>query len=335
MKFFGVLCVIVGVIMLLAPLAAVSVKSPVRENGTETESVAEETVLTSAVSSDTPGDTISVFMTDKNETEVLDMRQYIIGTVAAEMPASYEKEALKAQALAAVTFAVYRKQQGGDPDMDGADISDNSSSHQGYMSREQMEEKWGEAFDTYYAKIENAVNEVLDKIITCDGKPIMAAYHAISCGKTESAKVLWGADVPYLRSVSSEWDKESARYKTEVRFSVSELEKLLSSEKSEFTDEDRAKGVKIKDVSDSGTVLRCEIFSVDMTGAKARNLLSLRSPVFDAVYSDGEYVFTVYGYGHGIGMSQNGANCMAKEGRTYEEIIAHYYSGTEISERQK
>lgn len=330
MKLYGVLCVVVAIIMLLAPLASISFEKEPTENVTESSSAAEKTEKT-----DNPSDdTISVFMTADSETEVMDMRDYIIGAVSAEVPASYHKEAIKAQALAAVTFAEYRKKNGSNENIGGADISDDSSVHQGYMTKAQMQEKWGDAFDTYYQKISDAVDEVLDKIIIYDGEPIMAAYHAISSGKTESAANVWGEDVAYLQTVDSRWDKDSSRYSSEVIYSASELRKLLENVSGADFRSDESDWIKIKSTSDAGTVLEAEVCGVEMTGMEMRKLLSLRSPVFETEYTDGEFVFTVSGYGHGVGMSQNGADSMAQEGYTYDEIIAHYYPGAVIESRK-
>lgn len=333
MKLYGILFVIVGIVMLLAPIAAIPFETGNEKNETEAHTEAEETVKTDAVEKGNAEDTISVFMTADNETEVMDMRDYIIGSVSAEVPASYNEEAIKAQALAAVTFAEYRKKNAGEENIGGADISDDSSRHQGYMSKEEMQEKWGDAFDIYYEKIADCVDEVLGKVITYDGEPIMAAYHAISSGKTESAKNMWGKDIEYLRSVDSSWDKDSTRYSSEVVLTAQELAKKVSSIENADFNENEENWIKIKSVSDSGTVLEAEICGVEMTGMEIRNLLSLRSPSFDVEYNDGEFVFSVSGYGHGVGMSQNGANCMAQNGKTYEEIIAHYYPGTVIEDR--
>lgn len=330
MKLYGVLCVVVAIIMLLAPLASISFEKETAENVTESSSAAKKTEKT-----DNPSDdTISVFMTADSETEVMDMRDYIIGAVSAEVPASYHKEAIKAQALAAVTFAEYRKKNGSNENIGGADISDDSSVHQGYMTKAQMQEKWGDAFDAYYQKISDAVDEVLDKIIIYDGEPIMAAYHAISSGKTESAANVWGEDVAYLQTVDSRWDKDSSRYSSEVIYSASELRKLLENVSGADFRSDESDWIKIKSTSDAGTVLEAEVCGVEMTGMEMRKLLSLRSPVFETEYTDGDFVFTVSGYGHGVGMSQNGADSMAQEGYTYDEIIAHYYPGAVIESRK-
>lgn len=335
MKLYGVLCVIVGIIMLLAPMAAIPFGGVTAEEKTteaQSVSVPEETIKTDNTEKKEE-DTISVFMTSVNETEVMDMRDYIIGAVSAEVPASYDEEAIKAQALAAVTFAEYRKKNGGDEDIQGADVSDDSSRHQGYMTKDEMQEKWGEAFETYYEKVSEAVDEVLGKVITFDGEPIMAAYHAISPGKTESAQNMWGKDIEYLRSVDSEWDKDSTRYSSEVILTAKEVEEILSNSENADFSSDKSEWIKIKSTSDTGTVLEAEVCGIKMTGMEIRNLFSLRSPTFEAEYEDGDFIFSVSGYGHGVGMSQNGANCMAKDGKTYEEIIAHYYPGTVIEDR--
>lgn len=333
MKLYGFLCVIIGIIMLLSPMAAIPFEVRKEENYAEPQSVTEETVKTETTETEKADDTISVFMTADNETEIMDMRDYIIGAVSAEVPASYDEEAIKAQALAAVTFAEYRKQNTVDENIGGADISDDSSRHQGYMSKEEMQEKWGDAFDVYYEKVADCVDEVIGKVITYEGEPIMAAYHAISSGKTESAKNMWDKDIEYLRSADSNWDKDSTRYSSEVILTARELEKILGNvENADFSADEEA-WIKIKNTSDSGTVLEAEICGVTMTGMEIRNLLSLRSPVFEVEYNDGDFIFSVCGYGHGVGMSQNGANCMAQNGKTYEEIIAHYYHGTVIEDR--
>lgn len=326
MKIYGILCIVVAVILLLAPLAAIS---PGIEKS-EPESSDYETRTAEAESENS--DTISVFMSEEEKTENMDMRDYIIGTVAAEMPASYDTEALKAQALAAITYAEYTKLNGGGENLDGAVISDDGSTHQGYMTQAQMKEKWGDAYDTYYNKIADAVDAVIDKVITYDNEPIMAAYHAISTGNTESAENMWGGAVDYLVSVESPGDKYSSRYSSSVTVTVDEIKKLLENNNIEIK-ADGKELVKINSVTDSGTVRSVTVFGTEMTGMELRNLLSLRSPSFDVAYKNGEYTFSVRGYGHGVGMSQYGADWYAKQGCSYKEIISHYYPGTEITIR--
>ena len=326
MKLYSALYIAVAIVMLLTPLVSVSFRTA--DINTESETgdavISDVTAVVNAVPE--KDDSISVFITADKSVDIMEMRDYIIGTVAAEVPASYETEAIKAQALAAITFAEYRKKLGGDKSIDGAIVSDDSSQHQGYISVNEMKNRWGEAFDVYYAKISDAVDEVIDEVITFDGEPIMAAYHAISSGKTESADVMWGDDVPYLQSVDSQWDEDSTRYESSVVISSDELAEMMNVDISDVY-------VKTKSTSPSGTVLEIEICSVAMTGMEVRELLGLRSPAFTVVKEDGEYIFTSKGYGHGVGMSQNGADCMAQDGYTYDEIIKHYYQGVEIEKR--
>lgn len=311
--------------MLLAPLSAISFA----DSEVKSEETTEAEIQTEKTAEASQKDTISVFMTESSTTEELEMREYIIGAVASEMPASYDKEALKAQALAAVTYAEYQKKNGSSEDLNGADISDNSNVHQGYMTKSDMQEKWGDAYEAYYEKIADAVDAVIDKVITYNGEPIMAAYHAISSGVTESAENIWGKDIPYLVSVESEGDSESTRYASTATVTDEDLQELMGAENVTSDGED----IKINSTSDAGTVLSVSVCGKDMPGMDARELFSLRSPCFTVEYEDGEYTFTVSGYGHGVGLSQYGADWYAKQGMTYDEIIAHYYKGVKITER--
>ncbi len=330
MKQYTVLCLIVAIILFISPFIALVSSQPKKEQTIETETgenISASHKETQKNNEDNEN-TISVFMTESSETLKMDMRDYIIGVVAAEVPASYETEAIKAQALVALTYAEYRKKH---PDKSiSADISDDSSKHQGYMTDDDMKEKWGDAYQSYRTKIEDTVDSVMGSVILYDNEPIMAAYHAISCGKTESAENMWGEDIPYLQSVDSEWDIYSSRYTSEVRLTSEDLRKIMKTfEKADF-DSPEEEWIEIKKRTDNGTVLEAIICGIDLTGIETRELFALRSPVFDATFEDGEFIFTVSGYGHGVGMSQNGANCMAKEGKTAEEIIKHYYKGVTI-----
>lgn len=330
MKQYTVLCLIVAIILFISPFIALISSQPEKEQAPENETNENISVThrETANNSEDDENTITVFMTESSEIMKMEMKDYIIGVVAAEVPASYETEAIKAQAIVAMTYAEYRKKH---PDKSiSADISDDSSKHQGYMSDDDMKEKWGDAYESYRTKIEDAVDSVTGSVILYENEPIMAAYHAISGGKTESAENIWGEDIPYLQSVDSEWDIYSSRYTSEVRLTADEVKKIMkTSEKADF-DSPEEEWIEIKKTTDNGTVLEAMICGIDLTGIETRELFALRSPVFDATYEDGEFIFTVSGYGHGVGMSQNGANCMAKEGKTAEEIIKHYYKGVTI-----
>ena len=266
-------------------------------------------------------------MAESESVVELDFRDYIVGVLACEMPASFHKEALKAQALAAITFTEYLKSTGGDEVYQNADISDDSSRHQGYMTVEEMKEKWGDAFETYYASICDAVDEVINEHITYDGKVIMAAYHAISPGKTESAENVWNKKIPYLVSVDSSFDEDSTRFDSTVSIELEEFKNKVGIEKGSQST------IEILDKTDAGTVLKVNAFGKEMTGEEIRQLFNLRSAAFDVSVEEDTVTFNVRGYGHGVGMSQNGANQLAQNGKSYREIIEYYYPGTSVERR--
>lgn len=249
---------------------------------------------------------------------------YICGVVAAEMPALYEPEALKAQTVAAYTYAYKKREAAAENEYH---LTDSPLTDQCYQDEAARREKWGEKFDEYESKIKAAVSEVCGQLITFGGEPIFAAYHAMSSGKTESAVNVWGGEVPYLCGVDSAADMQAENYKTEVVFTPDELMQRLSLE---GLPQNITEWVIESEKSEAGTVLRFSLCGNEFKGSDVREKLSLRSSNFDVNYTDGGYLFTVYGSGHGVGMSQNGANAMAKEGKTYSEILLWYYPGCEI-----
>ena len=252
-------------------------------------------------------------------------QDYIFGVVAAEMPALYNEEALKAQAVAAYTYACVRKANNSGQEYD---ITTDFNVDQSFVSVKELTEKWGEKTEEYTAKIKKAVADVSGYIINYDGKAITAVYHAISSGKTENSENVWGKEMPYLKSVDSSKDKEAENYKTEVSFTADELKEKL---KSDFVIENiNDLTFEISEKSDVGTVKKLNISGLECTGANLRNLLNLRSSCFEITKNENGYTFTVYGYGHGVGMSQTGANYMAEEGKDFKEILTHYYTGCKV-----
>jgi len=267
------------------------------------------------------------------EVSVLD---YIIGAVCAEMPASFEVEALKAQAVAAHTYAERQKlRELTEPtaDLKGAYFSNDTSKYQGYFTAEQAKNYYGENFDAYYGKISDAVNEVAGYIMTYRDEPIVSAFHSMSSGKTESAENVWGSHLDYLVPVESEADKLAPKYLEEVNCTPEaakyQLERAFGSIKlsGDFKD-----WFEIIRRSDSGTVLEVRAGDKTVSGNELRAALALRSPTFDIEYTDSDIVFKTRGYGHGVGMSQYGANAMAAEGKTWQEILLHYYPNVTVSE---
>ena len=274
---------------------------------------------------------ICIYLSDEKKTLTLPLRDYIIGVVAAEMPAAYEEEALKAQAAASITLARRKMQTVTDADgLDGAVITTNSKRDQGYMSVEKMHERWGEEFDVYYEKIASAVDEVYSYQIMYDGEPIIAAFHAISTGVTECAENVWEEKKDYLVSVESEGDKLSSTYESTLSLSGEKLEEYLSAATGFKSKGKESEWLGECEYTEAGTLTSVEICSEVFTGAALREILSLRSAAMEIEYSDGEFVFTVKGYGHGVGLSQYGADYYARQGYTWQEIVAHYYPGTQL-----
>lgn len=262
-------------------------------------------------------------------------RDFLIGTLAAEMPVSYHQEALKAQAVAAYTYYSYQRQAAREQPNEnvmGADFSAAPWGSPIYYSADQLKEKWGDAFDSTYEKYAQAVDAVLGKRICYEGQLIMAVYHALSSGTTESAEVMWGSACPYLVSVPSPGDRLSPSYESTASFSPDEFSSALKTVNSELIFEgDPSEWIsEAPGLSEAGTVLTLSISGHILTGNQIRDALGLRSACFDIVYADGAFMFTVRGYGHGVGLSQYGADYMARQGAGYEEILKAFYSGVEI-----
>lgn len=250
---------------------------------------------------------------------------YILGVVAAEMPALYHEEALKAQAVAAYTYALKKRANNSDKEYD---ITTDHTTDQSFCDVDALKEKWGSKTEEYTEKIKKAVSDTLGYVITYNNEPITAVYHAISAGRTEDCKNVWGSDVAYLKSVPSEGDKLSANYMSEAKFTPEEIKEKLSSE-TEL--EGEAEGwFSAPDRTACGTVSKISVCNKALSGDKVREILNLRSANFEIEYKNNEFVFTVYGYGHGVGMSQNGANYMAEQGFDFKEILTHYYTDCKI-----
>ena len=272
--------------------------------------------------------TIAVFRSLESKTEEITLFEYVCGSVAAEMPLAYNEEAIKAQAVACYTNAIRQKQLG---NTKNGDISDDTATHQGYIDVEQRKEKWGESFEKYEKKLQNAVKAVEGEALYYDNKPCVAAFCAISNGKTENAECIWGTTVPYLVSVDSKGDKLSPTYASTVSFTKDEFLKIIEKNGASIEADDIASTVKITEKSDTGTVLKVTVGSKSFTGEEIRKMFSLRSPTFTIKATKNAVTFSVSGYGHGIGMSQYGANYYAEKGYDYKEILEHYYTGVEIN----
>lgn len=263
---------------------------------------------------------INVKDTDTNKITSIELEEYIIGVVAAEMPASFNEEALKAQAIASRTYAIYKMQtSNGDYDV----VTDVSN--QGYITKEEMKDKWGSEFNKYYEKIKNIVNDTKGKIMLYNDEVIEAYYFAMSNGYTEEAGLVFSENKDYLQSVKSIYEDENLK-----NFEVKkEMTKDSICKKLEITCDD----LNISNVvrSDTGRVNTLKINNISFKGTEVRKKLELRSTDFDIEINNDLVTITTRGYGHGVGMSQYGANGMAKAGYNFEEILKYYYKNIEIS----
>lgn len=245
----------------------------------------------------------------------MEFEDYIVGVVAAEMPASFNMEALKAQAVVARTYAKKVLSRGGT-------LTDTVST-QAYKDENGMRAMWGSSFATYYNKIKQAVNATEGVSIYYAGDYIDAVYHSTSNGYTEDAIYVWGNDVPYLKRVDSTWDIGTSSYlKTEEKSSIL-LWNTLGLSVDSNTDIELTK-------DESGRVREVKIGENIYNGVTFRQLLNLRSTDFDLEIQNGALIVTTRGYGHGVGMSQYGANEMAKQGYSYIDILKHYYTGVSV-----
>lgn len=259
--------------------------------------------------------------------EVLEMEEveYLVGCVAGEMPASYHEEALKAQAVAAYTNL--KRLQKDKKEGDVADISDDTKRHQAYVTKEKRQELWGEHFEAYNQKIENAVRAVLGEALYADGHFISAVFFSQSAGRSESAKNIWGGSLPYLQSVTCPGDKLAPDMVSTVKYTPEGLQEALEKEEGiDFSGEPTAWFEEVqKSDSGSGVVTTIIIGGKAFRGNDFRTLLSLKSPAFTVEFSEGQFIFTVSGHGHFVGMSQRSADYMAKNGSDYREILSHFY----------
>ncbi len=329
MGIYKFISVVVILAMLLMPLTALK---SVDKTGTSDK---ETTQALSGNRQENKPETVKVFMREDDLVLNVTVQEYIVGVLAAEMLPTYHEQALKAQAVAAYTYLLNKKtEQANSPDasLKGAYLSDDSSTHQGYLTEEERSEKWGNKAEQYENKLQDAVKDVLGNVITFEGKPIIAAFHANNSGVTHSAKTVWGNEVPYLQSVVSAGDKLSPDCIKTVAFSAQELSSLAGSVEGCSLNGEAEDWITDIKTDKHGYVENIMIGGTKLTGIHAREALGLRSAVFTFEYKDGTFRFTTEGYGHGVGMSQYGADYMARQGSTWEEIIKHYYHGVEITE---
>jgi len=277
---------------------------------------------------------IKVYMHEQGKIVEMNLEEYIAGVVAAEMPAEFELEALKSQAVAARTYAVKNMLIFGGSGLvsqPGADVSTDHRQSQAWLNEEKLKERWGKNYEAYHGKVRRAVEETRGQVVTYSGELINAVFHSTSGERTASAKEVWGFDYPYLISVPCTWDQKTPRYQERKEFALTDIEQLLGAETQVVAAVQNGSGaIQVIEKTDSGRVAQIRIGSKILPGTAVREKLELRSTNFTVEIHDGKMIFDTIGYGHGVGLCQYGANGMAKAGRDYRQIITTYYTGVAI-----
>lgn len=275
---------------------------------------------------------IRLLHTETNEVEEIDLDTYLYGVVAAEMPADYEMEALKAQAVVARTYTIYKIKNAGKHE--NADICDSSLCCQAWISKENRLARWEEKNrEAYWNKIVEAVNTTKGKYITYQGEPINAFFHSNSGGMTELSINVWGGDCPYLQTVSTAGEEAYSTYRSEVQVSKDEfIQKMLEKYSGFQIDFNVQDCIKILESTEGGRVKTLQVGNTQISGVEARSIFGLKSAKFEFEIVGDMIQFHVVGYGHGVGLSQSGSDALAKTGKQYDEIIKYYYKNVEISE---
>ena len=281
---------------------------------------------------------IKVYIKDEDKVEEMSLENYVKGVVAAKMPVNFKMEALKAQAVAARTYAFGRLvnlYSAKEDTHKGAHVCTDSKHCQAWMDKAERIKKWNSvSAERNWEKIERAVEETEDIIIFYDNKPINPLFHANGGGKTENCEDVWeGVEVPYLRSVKSDGDEEDPEFRVVTAFKE---EDVIESLKTEYPDillneEDLISNFNVLELSEGGRVKKIKVGNIELKGTDLRNILSLRSTNFKIEKGKEDKLnITTIGAGHGVGMSQYGANYLAKNGGTFEEILKYYYKGVTL-----
>ena len=320
-------------ICFLLPAMLTNVKNKNKEIETTSEETSEEKEQEQEQQYDyTKYGTIKLLHKKTEEVEEVALDDYLVNVVSAEMPASYEMEALKAQVVVARTYTIYKAQE---KKHENADICDDSSCCQAWISKEDRLAKWEEnQRENNWKKVTDCVNQTKGKIITYGNQAICAFFHSNSGGITETAVNVWGGgNYPYLQVVETAGEEGYTQYTSEV---VLTREELLNKIKEKYQDIsinfDNDEDIKIIEHTESGRVKTIKFGNHEISGVEARTLLGLKSTNFEIIKENGKIKFSVKGYGHGVGMSQTGADAMAKQGSNYEDIIKHFYTGVEIKD---
>jgi len=283
---------------------------------------------------------VKVFITKENTVKELNLEEYVAGVVASEMPAEFEVEALKAQAVAARTYALaHVTRLGGSAckNSKGADLCDTVHC-QVYMAKEERIKLWGkDEGEKLWDKVELAVKGTTGQVLTYNNALVMEPYYfATSSGKTENSEDVFSTSIPYLRSVASPGEENTKNAKSVKVIKYKELSTIINNNynSAKVTSSSIKNELRVIDRTQAGSVKNIKVGSITMTGSKFRTMLGLKSSNFKMVFNARGIEIDCSGYGHGVGMSQWGADIMAKNGKNYIEILTHYYQGTVVSKKR-
>lgn len=324
------LYLILTAILILSALTVPVVINSANEDVTENIAASQKNYNlseTSYKSAENENHVIRVLDTETQKVSTMDMVEYITGTVAGEMPASFCPEALKAQAVASYTYAKYIMEHNTDKKIT-YDITDSSDKHQCYIDTEKQKEKWGDSYDEYKEKIKSAVESIYGEYLTYNGETALSVFHAVSIGNTNSAEEIWGKTVPYLVSVTT---NTNTVHESNNEFTADKFKNIFAQEGVTITDNNPRFWAQITEKDENGYIKILRVGDNEFTALEIKGILSLPSVSFTAKLENDNFIFTCYGKGHGVGMSQYGAEHMAQTGKTYKEILAHFYPGTKLT----
>ena len=275
---------------------------------------------------------VTLTIQDGDTTEQMTLERYLTGVVRGEMPASFEMEALRAQAAAERSYVYYQLAAGRKDAHPDADFCTDHTCCSAYLSETAAREKWGGDFAPWNTRVEQAVSDTDGQVVLYNGRPILAVFHSSSAGRTAAAGDVWSGNLPYLVSVDSPEGEETVpNYYSTVTFTAAEAkEKLLAAhpELKLSGTPDRWFGGAAE--NGSGRVETVSVGGTDIEGTELRRIFGLRSACFTVAADSESVTFRVTGYGHGVGMSQYGANQLAREGKTWQEILEWYYTGATV-----
>lgn len=310
MKNFFIAAIGFSIIIIIVPLFIVMMMGGLIDNS------AKDTEL------------INVYFSDEDTVKQINTSDYLVGVVAAEMPASFEEEALKAQAVAARTYMTYHTAKSKEH-KDNASVCTDYTHCQAWVNINDKMEAWGESAEEYRKKIEKAVSDTAGEIVTYNGEAINSLFFSTSSGKTENAADVWGDNLPYLVSVDSPGEDEAPKFTSQVEFTIDEAKSKIEEQ---IDGTDFSNGLFSNIIrSDAGGIKTIDAGGATISGTQLRTIFGLNSTNAEIKEENNSVIFIVKGNGHGVGMSQYGAEAMAENGSNYKEILTHYYTGCQVS----